>query len=131
MEDSITILMADDEPFILDALRRIFIDSGYTILTAVSGEEVVHNLLGNAIKFGNGGGVAAIRVRPLPASDFTIQDRNGSGPDYVEVAIEDSGIGIRPEDISRLCSFFTQLESPFTKRFVGIGVGLVLAKKID
>ncbi len=96
--------------------------------------KVVHNLLGNAIKFSNRGSVAAIRVRLLPANSVTLGDTSGNriltDTDYVEVAVEDSGIGIRREDIPKLFSFFTQLESPFTKRFAGIGVGLALARKL-
>jgi signal transduction histidine kinase len=96
--------------------------------------KVLHNLIGNAIKFCHNDGAVGISVRLLPAGKLRIWDESGNGTlcdtDFVEVAVEDSGIGIKLEDIPKLFSFFNQLESPFTKRFAGIGIGLVLTKKL-
>jgi Amt family ammonium transporter len=52
-------------------------------------------------------------------------DRN-----FIEVSVEDTGIGIKPEDIDKLFQPFTQLESPYTKKYSGAGIGLILAKRL-
>jgi signal transduction histidine kinase len=48
----------------------------------------------------------------------------------LEIAVADTGIGIRAEDLPRLFRMFGQLESPLTKRYAGTGVGLALAKQL-
>jgi signal transduction histidine kinase len=48
----------------------------------------------------------------------------------LEIAVTDTGIGIRAEDLPRLFQTFAQLESPLTKRYEGTGVGLALTKKL-
>ena len=96
--------------------------------------KILHNLIGNAIKFSRDDGAVAISVRFLPAGELRMWDENGRGTichtDFMEVAVEDSGIGIKFEYIPRLFSCFNQLESPFTKRFAGIGIGLALTKRL-
>jgi signal transduction histidine kinase len=52
-------------------------------------------------------------------------DRN-----FIEVSVEDTGIGIKAEDIPKLFSEFTQLESAYTKNHEGTGLGLALTKKL-
>ena len=49
---------------------------------------------------------------------------------FLEIAVADTGIGIRAEDLPRLFRMFGQLESPLTKRYEGTGVGLALAKRL-
>ncbi len=46
------------------------------------------------------------------------------------LVVADEGIGIRPEDLPRLFKPFTQLESAYTKRFEGTGLGLALTHKL-
>ena len=48
----------------------------------------------------------------------------------LEIAVADTGIGIRAEDLSRLFQTFTQLESPMVKSHGGTGIGLALTKKL-
>jgi signal transduction histidine kinase len=50
--------------------------------------------------------------------------------DFIEISVTDTGIGIGEKDISRLFSEFTQLESPLTKKYKGVGLGLALTKKL-
>lgn len=77
--------------------------------------QVLINLLGNAIKFTDSGSVA-LRVRPLDGA--------------IEFLIEDTGIGIRPEDHERLFKPFSQVDSSSSRRHGGTGLGLVISKKI-
>lgn len=79
-------------------------------------EKIVGNLLDNGIKFTPAGGTVLVRAQ---------LDRES-----VEIAVEDTGIGIRAEDLDRLFQPFCQLESPLTKTYAGAGLGLVLTKRL-
>jgi protein-histidine pros-kinase len=80
-------------------------------------KQVLYNLLSNAIKFTNEGGSVQIRAARV-------------GEDRFSVIVQDTGIGIRQEDIPRLFNEFEQLESGVTRRYDGTGLGLALTKKI-
>lgn len=80
-------------------------------------KQVLSNLLSNAIKFSPAGGSIHIRAC-TPQTDF------------VEVSVEDTGIGIKSEDIPKLFKPFSHLESVYTKTTKGIGLGLGLAKRL-
>jgi signal transduction histidine kinase len=59
-------------------------------------------------------------------------DRSESGEPgcWAELAVQDQGIGISPEDLPRLFKPFTQLESAYTKRYEGTGLGLALTHRL-
>ena len=50
--------------------------------------------------------------------------------DFVEISVADTGIGIKPEDLPKLFKEFSQLESPYAKKYEGTGLGLALTKKL-
>jgi len=79
--------------------------------------QVMLNLLSNAVKFTPAGG----EVRVL-----TGRDAVGA----VTVAVADTGIGIRPEDIPRALAPFSQIDNQLSRRFEGTGLGLPLAKRL-
>lgn len=81
--------------------------------------QVLVNLLGNAIKFTEHGGVH-MRVRPM---EF-------QGRRWVEFAISDTGIGISPGQIDALFRPFHQGDHSTTRRFGGTGLGLSISKRI-
>jgi len=78
---------------------------------------VLHNLLSNAVKFTDGGGEVRVIVAPVGTSQLRLQ-------------VRDTGLGIAPEDISRLFVEFQQLDSSSTRRHEGTGLGLALTKKL-
>lgn len=80
-------------------------------------KQVLYNYLSNAIKFTLDGGRVAIRIAPADGATFRVE-------------IEDSGIGIKPEDMSRLFVEFQQLDASLAKRYPGTGLGLALTKRI-
>jgi PAS domain S-box-containing protein len=82
-------------------------------------KQILFNLLSNAIKFTSDAGSVALRVRPYPP-------KTG----WLEVEVQDTGIGISETDISKLFSEFTQLESPLEKKHQGTGLGLALTKRL-
>ena len=79
--------------------------------------QVIFNLVGNAIKFTETGGVSII-VEPA------------AHPDEIVIAVRDTGIGIAPEDQTRVFLEFEQADVGSTRKFDGIGVGLSIAKRI-
>lgn len=82
--------------------------------------QVLTNLLSNALKFTTRGHVA-LHVRLL--------DENGARQQlHFEVA--DTGIGIAPENLSRLFQPFTQAEDSTTRRFGGTGLGLSISRRL-
>ena len=80
-------------------------------------KQVLYNYLSNAIKFTPEGGKVAVRIKTENADRFRIE-------------VEDSGIGIKPDDLTRLFVEFQQLDSTTTKKYPGTGLGLALTKRI-
>ena len=52
------------------------------------------------------------------------------GPDCFRLEVEDSGIGIRPDDVDRLFVEFQQLDASTSKYYKGTGLGLALTRRI-
>ena len=77
---------------------------------------VVGNLVGNAIKFTERGGVV------VEAS------RNGEG--WAEIRVSDTGIGIAPEHLPNIFDEFFQLRNPERDRNKGTGLGLTICKRL-
>lgn len=80
--------------------------------------QIIYNLVGNAIKFTEQGGVT-ISCR---------FEKNSSGP-RLFVDITDSGIGISPEAQKNIFEPFVQADSTVTRRFGGTGLGLSISHK--
>ncbi len=80
-------------------------------------KQVLYNLLSNAVKFTDEDGKVDIAVSADNCTRF-------------QMAVKDTGIGIKPEDIKRLFTEFEQLETGTARRFEGTGLGLALTKKI-
>ena len=99
----------------------------FQALPRVSGDptrlrQVVTNLLGNALKFTSAGTVI-LRAEPATPPD-------GDGRPWIRVSVQDSGIGMTPEQMAQLFQRFSQADSSTTRRFGGSGLGLVICKHL-
>ena len=79
-------------------------------------KQILFNLLSNAVKFSS--------------ADATVRVSAARDGDFIEVTVQDTGIGIKGEDIPKLFHPFTQLESVYTKGFEGTGLGLALTRQL-
>jgi len=77
--------------------------------------QVIVNLLGNAIKFTEKGSITVSTTK------------NGNS---IQVAVRDTGCGIKPEDMLRLFKSFEQLGGPNKRGEKGTGLGLAISKEI-
>jgi protein-histidine pros-kinase len=87
------------------------------VLDAQRFRQVLYNLLSNALKFTDDGGEVEIR------SEL-------ASPGRFRLSVRDTGIGIKPEDFSRLFMEFEQLDTGTSRRFGGTGLGLALTRRI-
>lgn len=78
--------------------------------------QIIYNLLSNAIKFTNSGGTISLGVY--------------CRGDKLEIVCKDTGIGIAPENQSRVFLEFEQVEGPLSKHYEGTGLGLPIVKKL-
>ncbi len=82
--------------------------------------QILVNLLGNAAKFTSRG---AVRLRAA-------LHRDGAGAEWIRVDVEDTGIGMSPEQQSRLFTAFSQADASTTRRYGGTGLGLALSRQV-
>jgi signal transduction histidine kinase len=80
-------------------------------------KQVLYNLVSNAVKFTDEGGSVTILAQPVGVDCFTL-------------AVKDTGIGIKQNDMQRVFREFEQLESGASRRYEGTGLGLALTRKI-
>ncbi len=79
-------------------------------------KQIMFNLLSNAVKFTAKNGTITINVKLVEQ--------------YVQIGVSDTGIGIKSEDIDKLFKPFFQLDSSYSRRYEGTGLGLVLTKHL-
>ncbi|MCG3111082.1 MAG: ATP-binding protein [Candidatus Manganitrophus sp. SB1] len=81
-------------------------------------KQILTNLLSNAIKFTQRGSI-------------TVSGKNHPERETVEIAVQDTGIGIRPEALPKLFTAFYQIDADLTREYEGVGLGLKIAKDLS
>ena len=93
---------------------------GVLVGDAVRLRQVIINLLGNATKFTERGGIV-LRVRSAPSA---------AGQVRLDFEVQDSGIGMKPEVISRIFEAFAQADASTTRVYGGTGLGLSISSQL-
>jgi PAS domain S-box-containing protein len=88
--------------------------------------QILNNLVGNAVKFTNRGGVA-LRVSCVKGEPVTGTPRRQLA---LKVTVRDTGIGIDPEKLSSLFRPFSQIDTSPRRRHGGAGLGLAISKRL-
>jgi signal transduction histidine kinase/DNA-binding response OmpR family regulator len=119
-------------------VRRTALDKGLELLLDVCDRQLLHNggtfrgdplrlgqvltnLLSNAVKFTATGSVKlAVRVLTPPHAS----------PVRLAFSVEDTGIGMTPEEQTRLFQEFTQADGSTTRKFGGTGLGLAITRRL-
>lgn len=79
------------------------------------------HLVDNATKFTPAGGRVMVKAQPVAAEDARM---------VVEIAVQDTGIGIPAELHAKIFERFYQGDSSLTRQFGGVGIGLAVVKQI-
>ncbi|MFO1518957.1 MAG: HAMP domain-containing sensor histidine kinase [bacterium] len=96
--------------------------------------QILLNLLSNAIKFTPEGGNINLQVRHstngkglwvYPAVKDTTPFEEG----YFKISLEDTGIGMKEKDLEEIFDPFRQVDSSYTRKYQGTGLGLALTKQ--
>jgi len=78
--------------------------------------QVLHNLIGNAVKFTESGGVTVTMDAP--------------GGDRLDVTVRDTGIGMTEAQLARVFEDFEQADGTVTRRFGGTGLGMSIVRRL-
>lgn len=98
-------------------------------------EQIITNMVSNALKFTPDGGNVTlicekIRCESLLQVDFYEQNFSEEFPEYVKISVQDTGIGIKKEDIPKIFDKFQQIENSLSRDVGGTGLGLPIAKQL-
>nr|WP_315393842.1 CHASE domain-containing protein [uncultured Duganella sp.] len=92
-------------------------------------QQILVNLVGNAIKFTEKGSVAVL-VEALPSSSPGSAAAQAGAPVTLRFTVSDTGIGIPAESLAQLFAPFSQGDASMTRRFGGTGLGLTISRRI-
>lgn len=82
--------------------------------------QILLNLLGNAVKFTDRGGVF-MSVEASPINDREVA---------LHISVSDTGVGIPPDKLDFIFGAFIQADNSFTRRFGGTGLGLAISAQL-
>lgn len=95
--------------------EKLYVDEDKT-------KQILINLLSNAVKFTHEGGIS-IRAK---VSERGL-DKEGN-PQFIEISVTDTGIGIKKEDLDKIFDKFAQADISTTRQYEGTGLGLSIVR---
>jgi two-component system sensor histidine kinase/response regulator len=84
-------------------------------------QQILTNLVSNAVKFTDKGGVILTRISIEEKNEPTV---------FLRFSVKDTGIGIAPEQLPRLFEPFSQADDSTTRKYEGTGLGLAICKQL-
>lgn len=97
-------------------LQQQSIEQLYLIGDQIRIKQILGNYLNNALKFTDEGGITL-------CAQYSVEEG-------LALLVQDTGIGIKDEDIANLFSHFTQVDNGANRRYGGTGLGLAIAKSL-
>jgi signal transduction histidine kinase len=123
LREAIRGIVANVEPMVHKNDNRLIVrcaeDLGIVSTDATKLRQVTLNLLSNAVKFTEGGTITLSAYR-----------RKSPAGDWIEIQVQDTGIGIAQSELSNLFQNFGQANRTTSTKYGGSGLGLALSKKL-
>jgi len=101
-------------------------------------KQIVYNLLTNGVKFAAEGSEVTLQASRVPRADVGVLSSAWPGrsfaladnefTEFLKFSVTDSGIGISPDELTRLFKPFSQVDSGLSRKFEGTGLGLAMVK---
>jgi len=105
--------------------KRVSIEPAFDALVGeITGDpdrlqQIIWNLVSNAVKFTPQSGKVTVRLR-----------RSGPSLEELEIVVQDSGAGIKPEFLPYVFDPFRQADGSRTRRYGGLGLGLAIVRRL-
>ena len=97
-------------------------------------KQLLRNLVDNGVKYTPSGGRVTLALRAVrreaPGPNSNFEFRISNSPDWVEIEVRDTGIGITPEAMPRIFERFYRVDPARSRETGGAGLGLCIAKTI-
>ena len=93
-------------------------------------KQILYNLLSNAVKFTPDNGNISVVARCISNGDKRIRYFANSADSYLEISIEDNGVGLEDKDLERIFEPFEQADNSASRQFQGTGLGLSVTKSL-